>query len=162
VTTAPDAQQQFRSLFSHFPTGVAVVTATSENGPVGMTANAVCSLSLDPLLVLVSFDNEARTLPIVRETRRFGFNMLRADQGTLSRLFASKLPEHEKFDGVPHRIEDGVPILDGALAWMTCDLEQLHPGGDHTIGVGAVRAMMPEQANGDPLVWYRGDYRGIV
>ena len=127
-----------------------------------MTANAVCSLSLNPLLVLVCFDNEARTLPVVREVGRFGLNMLRADQGTLSRVFASKLPEHEKFSGVPHRIEDGVPILDGALAWMTCDLTRLHPGGDHTIGVGAVRAMMPGDAHGDPLVWYRGDYRGIV
>jgi 3-hydroxy-9,10-secoandrosta-1,3,5(10)-triene-9,17-dione monooxygenase reductase component len=156
------SQEQFRALFSHFPTGVAVVTATSERGPVGMTANAVCSLSLDPLLVLVSFDNGARTLPVVRATGRFGFNMLRADQGTLSRVFASKLPEHEKFEGVPHRMEDGLPILDGALAWMTCDLEALHPGGDHTIGIGAVRAMMPEEAHGDPLVWYRGDYRGIV
>ena len=156
------AQQHFRSLFGHFPTGVAVVTGVGERGPVGMTANAVCSLSLDPLLVLVCFDNDARTLPIVREVGRFGLNMLRADQGTLSRVFASKLPEHEKFAGVQHRMEDGVPINDGTLAWMTSDLEELHPGGDHTIGVGAVRAMMPGDAHGDPLVWYRGDYRGIV
>jgi flavin reductase (DIM6/NTAB) family NADH-FMN oxidoreductase RutF len=138
VSAIDGAQQHFRSLFGHFPTGVAVVTGTSERGPVGMTANAVCSLSLDPLLVLVCFDNDARTLPIVRNIGR------------------------EKFSGVPHRMHDGVPIIDGALAWMTCDLEQLHPGGDHTIGVGAVREMMPEAARGDPLVWYRGDYRGMV
>jgi flavin reductase (DIM6/NTAB) family NADH-FMN oxidoreductase RutF len=155
------SQRRFRALFSHFPTGVAVVTGTSDRGPVGMTANAVCSLSLDPLLVLVCFDNDARTLPIVRDRGRFGLNMLRADQGNLSRLFASKLPEHEKFADVPHRFEDGVPVIDGALAWMTCDLRQLHPGGDHTIGVGAVREMA-EGAHGDPLLWYRGDYRGIT
>ena len=160
--TLSDDARRFRSLFGHFPTGVAVVTGVGERGPVGMTANAVCSLSLDPLLVLVCFDNDARTLPIVREVGRFGLNMLRADQGTLSRVFASKLPEHEKFAGVSHHIEDGVPIIEGTLAWMTCDLEELHPGGDHTIGVGAVRAMMPGDAHGDPLVWYRGDYRGIV
>jgi 3-hydroxy-9,10-secoandrosta-1,3,5(10)-triene-9,17-dione monooxygenase reductase component len=156
----PD-EERFRRLFSHFPTGVAVVTGTSDRGPVGMTANAVCSLSLDPLLVLVCFDNSARTLPVVRHVGRFGLNMLRADQGTLSRVFASKLPEHEKFEGVAHRLHDDVPIIDGALAWMTCDLVELHPGGDHTIGVGAVREMAPE-GHGDPLVWYRGDYRGIV
>jgi 3-hydroxy-9,10-secoandrosta-1,3,5(10)-triene-9,17-dione monooxygenase reductase component len=161
VTLSAD-RHHFRALFGHFPTGVAVVTGVGERGPVGMTANAVCSLSLDPLLVLVCFDNDARTLPIVRETGRFGLNMLRADQGTLSRVFASKLPEHEKFAGVAHRVRDEVPIIDGALAWMTCDLVELHPGGDHTIGVGAVREMMPEEATGDPLVWYRGDYRGIV
>jgi flavin reductase (DIM6/NTAB) family NADH-FMN oxidoreductase RutF len=155
------AQQRLRTLFSHFPTGVAVVTATTERGPVGLTANAVCSLSLDPLLVLVAVDNAARTLPFLREHGRFGLNMLRADQGELSRLFASKLPEHEKFDEVPHRLEDGVPIIDGALAWMTCELVATHPGGDHTIVIGGVREMA-EDAAGDPLVWYRGDYRGIV
>jgi flavin reductase (DIM6/NTAB) family NADH-FMN oxidoreductase RutF len=160
--TVDAAQQHFRALFAHFPTGVAVVTGVGERGPVGMTANAVCSLSLDPLLVLVCFDRDARTLPVVRETGRFGLNMLRADQGTLSRVFASKLPEHEKFAGVRHRFEDEVPIIDGTLAWMTCSLVELHPGGDHTIGVGAVREMMPSDATGDPLVWYRGDYRGIV
>jgi 3-hydroxy-9,10-secoandrosta-1,3,5(10)-triene-9,17-dione monooxygenase reductase component len=109
----------------------------------------------------VCFDNGARTLPVVRDVGRFGLNMLRADQGTLSRVFASKLPEHEKFEGVAHRMHDGVPIIDGALAWLTCDLVDLHPGGDHTIGVGSVREMAPD-AHGDPLVWYRGDYRGIV
>ena len=157
----PDAAQ-FRDVIGRFPTGVAIITCQGPDGPAGLTTNAITSLSLDPLLVLVCFDNDARTLPIVRDVGRFGLNMLRADQGTLSRVFASKLPEHEKFAGVPHHIEDGVPIIEGTLAWMTCDLEELHPGGDHTIGVGAVRAMMPGDAHGDPLVWYRGDYRGIV
>jgi 3-hydroxy-9,10-secoandrosta-1,3,5(10)-triene-9,17-dione monooxygenase reductase component len=152
----------FRALFAHFPTGVAVITGTSERGPVGMTANAMCSLSLEPLLVLVCFDNRARTLPVVREQGRFGVNMLGANQGELSRLFASKLPEQEKFSGVPHRTEDGVPIVDGVLGWLTCELRDLHPGGDHTIGVGAVRTLSEAPVTGDPLVWYRGDYRGIV
>jgi flavin reductase (DIM6/NTAB) family NADH-FMN oxidoreductase RutF len=159
--SSSDDVRRFRGLFSHFPTGVAVITTMSENGPLGLTANAVCSLSLDPLLVLVCFDNSARTLPFIQEHSRFGLNMLRADQGALSRLFASKLPEHEKFNDVPYRLEDGLPVIDGALAWMTCDLRDLHPGGDHTIGVGAVREMA-DDAHGDPLLWYRGDYRGIV
>ena len=70
----------FRSVMGNFATGVTVITATGETGPVGMTANAVCSLSLDPLLLLVCFANEARTLPLVKETRRFGVNVLAAGQ----------------------------------------------------------------------------------
>ena len=81
---------RFRSVMGRFATGVMVVTATSPEGPVGLTANAVCSLSLDPLLLLVCFDNEARTLPVVREAGRFGVNVLRSDQEALARLFASK------------------------------------------------------------------------
>ena len=72
--------EQFRSVMGHFATGVTVVTANTPDGPVGMTANAVSSLSLEPLLLLVAFDNESRTLPVVRETGRFGVNVLAAGQ----------------------------------------------------------------------------------
>jgi flavin reductase (DIM6/NTAB) family NADH-FMN oxidoreductase RutF len=148
----------FREVMGRFATGVTVVTATSPDGPVGMTANAVCSLSLEPLLLLVCFDNEARTLPVVRETGRFGVNVLRADQEDLARLFASKTPESEKFAGIPHTVHDGIPVIEGVLAWVGCRLERLIPGGDHTIGIGAVEAA--EAGQGEPLLWFRGSYRG--
>jgi flavin reductase (DIM6/NTAB) family NADH-FMN oxidoreductase RutF len=154
-TVEPD---HFRDVMGRFATGVTVVTATSPDGPVGMTANAVCSLSLDPLLLLVCFDNVARTLPVVRATGRFGVNVLRADQEELAKLFASKTPESEKFAGVPHTVHDGIPVIEGALAWVGCRLERLIPGGDHTIGIGAVEAA--EAGQGKPLLWFRGSYRG--
>ena len=148
---------RFRDVMGRFATGVTVVTATAPEGPVGMTANAVCSLSLDPLLLLVCFDNEARTLPVVREAGRFGVNVLRSDQEALARLFASKAPERDKFAGVPHTVHDGIPVIEGVLAWVGCRLERMIPGGDHTIGIGAVEAA--EAGSGAPLVWYRGVYR---
>jgi flavin reductase (DIM6/NTAB) family NADH-FMN oxidoreductase RutF len=151
---APD---RFRSVMGRFATGVAVVTAASPAGPVGMTANAVCSLSLDPVLLLVCFDNEARTLAVVRDTGRFGVNVLAAGQEELARLFASKRPEREKFAGVPHTVHDGIPVIEGVLAWFGCRLERLIPGGDHTIGIGAVEAA--EAGRGEPLLWFRGGYR---
>ena len=157
--TQADRQERFRAVFGHFPTGVAIISAMGDDGPRGLTANALCSLSLDPLLVLVCFDNSARTFPLVRERRRFGLNILRADQADLSRVFASKAPEHEKFSGVPFGIHDEAPIIDGVLAWLTCDLTEQYPGGDHTIGIGAVREMW--HGDGEPLVFYRGEYRSL-
>jgi flavin reductase (DIM6/NTAB) family NADH-FMN oxidoreductase RutF len=148
---------RFRSVMGRFATGVTVVTASAPDGPVGMTANAVCSLSLDPVLLLVCFDNDARTLPVVREVGRFGVNVLRADQEDLARLFASKRAESEKFAGVPHTVHDGIPVIEGALAWVGCRLERVIPGGDHTIGIGAVEAA--EAGQGEPLLWFRGSYR---
>lgn len=148
---------RFRFVMGRFATGVTVVTASTPEGPVGMTANAVCSLSLDPLLLLVAFDNDARTLRVVRETGRFGVNVLAAGHEDLARLFASKTPESEKFAGVPHTVHDGIPVIEGALAWVGCRLEQLIPGGDHTIGIGAVEAA--EAGQGEPLLWFRGGYR---
>jgi flavin reductase (DIM6/NTAB) family NADH-FMN oxidoreductase RutF len=145
-------------VMSNLPTGVTVVTVGTAEGPVGMTANAVTSLSLEPPLMLVCFDNTARTLPAVREAGRFGINVLAVGQDNLARLFASKAPEREKFAGVAHTVHDGIPVIEGVLAWVGCRLERLIPGGDHTIGIGAVESA--EAGQGEPLLWLRGSYRG--
>jgi flavin reductase (DIM6/NTAB) family NADH-FMN oxidoreductase RutF len=156
MAAAPDPEL-FREVFGRFATGVAVITSTGSRGAGGMTANALCSLSLDPLLALVCFENRARTLPIVRESGRFGVNVLTSDQEDLAGVFASKLPEAEKLDGVEHRIEYGVPLIEGTLAWAACDLRELIAGGDHTIGIGEVVAL--GLGEGEPLLWYAGTYR---
>jgi len=147
----------FRAVMGNFATGVTVITASGPSGPVGMTANALASLSLEPLLLLVAFDNTARTLAVVRDTGRFGVNVLAAGQEDLARLFASKEPEDAKFAGVPHSVHDGLPVIEGGIAWVGCRLERLVEGGDHTIGIGAVESA--EAGDGRPLLWFRGSYR---
>jgi 3-hydroxy-9,10-secoandrosta-1,3,5(10)-triene-9,17-dione monooxygenase reductase component len=128
-----------------------------------MTANAICSLSLDPLLALVCFENRARTLPIVREAGRFAVNVLAAEQEELAGVFASKLPEAEKLDAVAHTLRDGVPVLDGVLAWATCELRELIAGGDHTIAIGQVCSLgLAEREGTEPLLWYAGTYRALT
>jgi flavin reductase (DIM6/NTAB) family NADH-FMN oxidoreductase RutF len=150
----------FREVFGRFPTGVAVVTSATPSGAGGMTANALCSLSLDPLLVLVCFENGARTLPLVRDAGRFGVNVLTSEQEELAGIFASKLPEAEKLDGVAHRFEYEVPLIDGSLAWAVCKLVELIAGGDHTIAIGEVIAM--GLGEGQPLLWYSGRYHAAA
>jgi len=158
MAAIPDTEL-FREVFGHFATGVAVITSAGPTGAGGMTANALCSLSLDPPLALVCFQEDARTLPIVREARRFGVNVLGADQEHLAGVFASKVPEEEKLESVEHTFVEGVPIIAGALAWAVCDLRDLVAGGDHTIAIGEVIAM--GHGEGEPLVWYRGGYRTL-
>ncbi len=150
---------QYRAVFGHFATGVAVITCAGPAGEGGLTANAVCSVSLDPLLALVCFEQRARTLPLVREAGRFAVNILRAGTEDVARVFASKVPEAEKLTSVPHRLVDGMPILDAALAWIVCDVRQLVPAGDHEIAIGEVVAM--DVGEGEPLLWYRGGYRSL-
>jgi flavin reductase (DIM6/NTAB) family NADH-FMN oxidoreductase RutF len=155
----PPNPELFREVFGRFATGVAVITGAGAAGSGGMTANALCSLSLDPLLALVCFENRARTLPIVRDAGRFGVNLLAADQEDIAGVFASKLPEAEKLDSVAHRMEHGVPIIEGALAWAACDLQDLIAGGDHTIAIGEVLDLGLGQ--GEPLLWYSGRYHAL-
>jgi 3-hydroxy-9,10-secoandrosta-1,3,5(10)-triene-9,17-dione monooxygenase reductase component len=133
-----------------------VITSAGPGGTGGMTANALCSLSLDPRLALVCFENGARTLPIVRDAGRFALNVLSAKQEELAGVFASKLPEAEKLEGVAHHLQEGMPIIDGTLAWAVCELRELIAGGDHTIAIGEIIAM--GLGTGEPLLWFGGRY----
>jgi 3-hydroxy-9,10-secoandrosta-1,3,5(10)-triene-9,17-dione monooxygenase reductase component len=153
-------QRRFRDTVGAFPTGVTVVTARGAGGPAGLTTNAFTSLSLDPPLVLVCFDNASRTLPVVRESGRFAVNVLRRGQEELAAVFASKRVQADKFADVAHAERDGVPVLDDALAWLVCSVTELLPGGDHTVGIGAVEAM--ESFDGEPLLFWRGGYRELA
>lgn len=157
----PALRRHYRSAIGHFASGVAVVTATGPGGRAGMTTNAVSSVSLDPILLLVCFDNTSRTLPIVREHGQFGVNVLRAGDVHLSRIFASKLVPEDKFQEVTHNVDHGVPVLDDALAWFVCDVQNLIAGGDHTIGIGRVTAFNYDDT-GDPLLLFRGGYAGLT
>lgn len=154
---SPERRREYRHTIGHFATGVAVVTAHGEDGPVGMTANALCSLSLDPLLLLVCIDNSARTLAPIRAGGRFAVNVLCREQRPLADAFASKEHKPSHFKDISWRDHQGVPVLEESLAWLVCDLRELHPGGDHTIGIGEVTAMRYDE-RGAPLVWYRGRY----
>ena len=148
-------REDYRDAIGHFATGVCVVTC---QGPSGLTTNAVTSLSLEPLLLLVCFDNDSRTLPAVRSAGRFAVNVLARDQEDLARVFASKRLPAEKFADVTHETAHGVPVLDGALAWIACDLQELLPGGDHTIGIGAVTHAWADPEPRAPLIFFEGSY----
>jgi flavin reductase (DIM6/NTAB) family NADH-FMN oxidoreductase RutF len=159
-----DAARVYRNTIGRFPTGVAVVTAVGPAGPAGMTTNAVASLSLDPLLLIVCFEMRSRTLEVVRSSRRFAVNVLRAGDEELAAVFASKRVGPEKFAALTgHRWseEHGLPVLDRALAWVACELRELLPGGDHEIGIGEVVGTGAGE-EGDPLVFYRGRYTTVA
>jgi flavin reductase (DIM6/NTAB) family NADH-FMN oxidoreductase RutF len=149
----------FRSIMARFATGVTVITSTGAAGPAGMTANAVASLSLDPLLVMAGFDLRSRTLTAVRQSRRFAVNVLASDQEQISRIFAGKQPEPEKFTACAYRERSGLPVIAGALAWLTCRVTAIHPGGDHVIVVGSAIEMGGD--GGEPLLFYGGRYHRL-
>ncbi len=161
MTGTGASRARFRELFGAWPTGVAVITGLGPRGPAGMTANAVCSLSLDPLLVLACFAREARTLVTVRETGRFGINVLARGQAHLATAFASKAAHHESFAAVAWHEEHGVPVLAGVVAWVACDLDRMIPGGDHVIAIGMVTGLDHDRA-ARPLLWHRGGYGDLV
>lgn len=150
------APADFRHVLGHFATGVTVITTCDgADRPTGLTASAFTSVSLEPPLVLVCVDHKSNTFPALRERGRFAVSILRSDQASLSRRFATT--RLDKFDDVAYHVSDlGLPLLDGALAHIECTTLNVHVEGDHTIFVGLVeRAVV---GSGEPLLYFRGQY----
>jgi flavin reductase (DIM6/NTAB) family NADH-FMN oxidoreductase RutF len=154
---------EFRHAMGHFATGVTVVTSVDAMGaPVGTTANAVTSLSLDPPLVLVCFDLASATLSAIRGHGAFAVNVLAAPQQHLSANFARR-GLAAAWDGVRHRRGlTGSPRLDDVLAALECTVEHSIPGGDHEIIVGRVRHVETAPCSMSPLLYYRGSYAQLA
>jgi flavin reductase (DIM6/NTAB) family NADH-FMN oxidoreductase RutF len=153
---------EFRQAMGHFATGVTVVTSIGADGePVGTTASAVTSLSLDPPLVLVCFDRASLTLQAVRAHGAFVVNVLAAPQQHLSVCFARR-GQAAAWDGVRHRPgPTGCPRLDGVLAALECTVEYSLPGGDHEIVVGRIRDAETIGEDAAPLLYWRGTYASL-
>jgi flavin reductase (DIM6/NTAB) family NADH-FMN oxidoreductase RutF len=156
--SGPDPDR-FRAALGMLPTGVTVVAATGPDGPAGATANAVGSLSIEPMLMLACLDRGSRTLLAVQAANRFGVSVLHAGQEPIARAFATKAPVADKWQGIGWSERDGVPAIDDALLFVACELRDVIAGGDHVIVTGEVTAL--EAAAGDPLVFHAGEYRPL-
>ncbi len=156
---SPPDPARFRVAMGMLPTGVTVVTATGPDGPAGATANAVCSLSIEPMLMLACLDRGSRTLLAVQAANHFGINVLHAGQEKIARSFATKAPVADKWAGIEWSEHDGAPAIDDALAWIACDLRDVVAAGDHVIVTGEVTAL--ETGEGNPLVFHGGEYRAL-
>ena len=152
---------EMRYVLGHFATGVTVITARCDGEPVGMAANSFTSVSLEPPLVLFCAGIESETWPRIREADRFCVNVLGHHQRQLALSFARK--GSDRYEGV-QLVEhgDGPPRLAGAIAHIDCRIAAEHPGGDHTIVVGAVLELAVAEADKaaleEPLIFYRGGF----
>jgi flavin reductase (DIM6/NTAB) family NADH-FMN oxidoreductase RutF len=153
--------QLFRRVVGHFATGITVITVEREPGLVhGMTANSFTSVSLDPLLVLICVDHNARLLSFLEVQGRFGVNILKENQQSVSEHFAKPLQDYDANErlGIRFRWTDsGIPLLEDSLAHLACNVVAKHPAGDHTLFLAEVESM--DEREGNPLLYHLGKYR---
>jgi flavin reductase (DIM6/NTAB) family NADH-FMN oxidoreductase RutF len=153
--------ERLRLAMGQFATGVTVITTRDGSGrPFGSTANAVSSVSLRPPLVLACLRQESETLAALFGRRRFAINVLHSSQAELSDRFARQACD-DLWDTVAHRSAQGIPLLDGAIATLECELHDVADGGDHAVVVGHVVGLEHAHADDDPLLFYAGSYRRL-
>lgn len=148
----------YKEALRKFATGVTVVTVSAEGEMHGMTASSFASASLSPPLILVCLGTTSRTHSLLLDTGLFGVSILSDGDEEAARAFANK--GAKPFERFPYRIGDsGVPLLEGAIAWLECTVTGSFPGGDHDVVLGEVQACGSSGA--DPLLYYDRTYRSL-
>jgi len=154
-----DGATLFRRVLGAFPTRVVLITASDEQGPVGLAVSSFTSVSLDPPLVLFCAAHSSDTWPRIRTAGVFAVNVLGEDAAGVCRRFARK--DVDRFAGSGYHLgATGAPVLPGVAAHLDCRIEAVHPGGDHAIVVGRVVHLAADEAV-LPLVFHGGDYRSL-
>ena len=146
---------EFREVISHFASGVTVITALHDGRPYGTTASAVASLSLEPPMLLVCMNKQSETGRAVAQSKRFGVNILGANQVDLAERFAQK--GGDKFAGVPVTAGQwDEPLFDEALATLECRVAEETTGGTHYVFLAEVESGAAR--GGAPLAYFKGEF----
>ena len=155
MTPGSDTQRILRDAFGQFATGVTVVTAQTENGPIGMTVNSFSSVSLDPALVLWCPAKSSSRYAHFVNAEHFAIHIMGADHEDIAMGFARS---GQAFDGLDVDINaHGVPVLNTCLARFECKTTQIHDAGDHAIVLAQV--MQAAFREGETLVFCQGRFR---
>ncbi|HEX2050559.1 MAG TPA: flavin reductase family protein [Actinomycetota bacterium] len=156
MAVAPD---ELKDALRKFASGVTVVTVSCDGELHGMTATAFASVSLDPPLVLVCLERSTHTHGYVTRAGSFVVNVLTSQQEDVARAFA--VHGAKSFDGLgPRRGVGGAPLLDGALAWIECEVSEVVRAGDHDVVFGTVVAC--DARSGRPLLYFDRGYRSLA
>lgn len=152
-------QRSFRNVLGCFATGVVLVTARTKHGPAGMTANSFTSVSLDPPLIALCAARTSTTWPYIRAAGAFAVTILGDEHEDVCRTFATR--GADRFAGRTwKRTPAGHPLLPDGLGWLDCEIETIHPAGDHELAIArATRWSTP--ADGPPLIFHSGRYTSL-
>lgn len=157
MTTPGDG---LREVASRYPAGVVVVSSRLGPHDHAMTATAFMSVSLDPPLALVSIGADSRMADAIEQTGRFNVSILSRQQRAVAQWLATPgRPVLGQLARVRHhRGENGLVLVDDAVAYLECDVHAVHEGGDHVLVLGAVRRTVVHPERADPLVYHERSY----
>ncbi|MCU7818225.1 MAG: flavin reductase family protein [gamma proteobacterium symbiont of Lucinoma myriamae] len=159
IQQQPNLVQDYRNTIGLFATGVTVLIIEYEGDVRCMTANAVSSLSLDPVQLLVCPSKKAAFSEFVKEGAHFSVNILGIHQEDVSNHFAGAkidledIPYEQLFSGA-----SSAPRLKDCIASFSCKISKQYDGGDHWIVVGEVEDLYKNAADIEPLLFFGGKY----
>ena len=144
----------FKEAFGAHPAGVAIITANSATGPVGITASSVASVSVDPPLLAFSLAAGSGSAAALARADSVVVHLLRAEDVELAKLFASS--SAERFTGAMAwtRLDTGEPLLMHAGHALRCRVLSRTPAGGSLLLAAEVLEIIAAEAQGEALVYH--------
>lgn len=158
----PVAADMFKAVMRQVASPVAIITAAHNGHRAGLTATAVCSVSIEPPTVLVCINQHANADALIAQSGAFAVNFLAAEQAGLARLFSTPhLASEARFAGAEWtRRVTGAPLLRAAVGTLDCTVVQMLPSGTHHIYIG--RVVAADALDGSPLLYRDGYFRRLA
>ncbi|WP_406306348.1 flavin reductase family protein [Streptomyces sp. NBC_00879] len=148
-----------RSVFRQHAAGVAVITAQGEN-PVGFTATSLNSVAAEPPLISFGVGASSSSWPVIARAEHIGVHILGEHQRDLAATFARSGADRFAPPTSWRTGPEGVPVLDGVLAWLVCRIINRVPAGDHRIVIAEAVVGDPAGA-GRPLLYHQGRFNAL-
>lgn len=144
--------------------GVTLVTAAADGDRRGLTATAVCSVTVEPPRILACVNHKSSTLPLALSSRAFAVNVLDRSQEDLAKLFAGMtgVADDQRFTQGDWIVDaTGAPVLADAQASFDCALVETIEQSTHMILIGEVRSCRASGAPTAPLLYVDGAFGGV-
>jgi flavin reductase (DIM6/NTAB) family NADH-FMN oxidoreductase RutF len=159
ATTRLASPELLRSVFRQHAAGVAVITAQGAR-PVGFTATSLTSVAAEPPLISFGVGTGSSSWPVVAEAEHVGVHILGEHQQELAATFARSGADRFAAPTSWRPGPEGIPVLDGVVAWMVCRVVARVPAGDHRLVIAEAVAGDPE-GGGRPLVYHQGRFTAL-
>ena len=149
-----DAVLEFKAAFRNHPSGVSVITGDSGDGPVGLTATSVISVSADPPVVVFSLSAESSATPRLRAADTLVVHLLESTQLAVARTFATSGIDRFASPTRWKRLETGEPVLLDTSAWLRGRvIDQIDVAGSVVLVVEVLEASA-RNGKAPPLVYH--------
>jgi flavin reductase (DIM6/NTAB) family NADH-FMN oxidoreductase RutF len=156
----PELGPAFRAAMRRVASTVNVITICVGGEPMGITATAMSSISMDPPSLLVCINRTASMHGSMEDVSHFRINVLHRDQEGIAHMFADRSQQALRFSGGWTVDCARPPQLADAQASILCRRIDHHRFGTHSIFIGQVEDVTLRDAV-DPLVYLNGRYGGV-
>ncbi|MDH6237794.1 flavin reductase family protein [Cryobacterium sp. CG_9.6] len=148
--------EDFKLAFRNHPAGVAVITADAGDGPVGLTATSVFSVSAEPPLLVFSLSDQSSSAPTIGRADTVVVHLLGADQLSIAQLCATSGIDRFADTEIWDRLASGEPYFPSAHAWIRGRvINQMAAGSSTVIAVHALESHVSNDGAGsDALVYH--------